>query len=76
MVALRGAPTDYVVREVLESAVRLARRALQGVGVSRDQIDRAEDIYRDRDRERLAKQIETGDYRAAHDQIITQVERR
>jgi CPA2 family monovalent cation:H+ antiporter-2/glutathione-regulated potassium-efflux system protein KefB len=76
MVALRGAPTDYVVREVLESAVRLARRALQGVGVSRDQIDRAEDVYRDRDRERLAKQIETGDYRAAHDQIITQVERR
>jgi glutathione-regulated potassium-efflux system protein KefB len=75
MVALRGAPANYIVREVLESAVRLARRALEGVGVSREQIDRAEDMYRARDRERLFKQLETGDLRAAHDRIITQTER-
>ncbi|MET0250786.1 MAG: cation:proton antiporter, partial [Novosphingobium sp.] len=75
MVVLRGSPVNYVVREVLESAVRLARRALEGIGVGLEQIDRAEDMYRARDRERLATQIETGDFRAARDRIITQPER-
>jgi len=35
-------------------------------------IDRAEDLYRTRDRERLRKQIETGDLRSARDRILTQ----
>ncbi|HEX7752389.1 MAG TPA: cation:proton antiporter [Novosphingobium sp.] len=68
---LSGSPTNYVVREVLESAVRMARLALEGLEVNEEAIDRAEDMYRARDRERLKKQIETGDIRAARDRILT-----
>ena len=42
------------------------------LGVSAEEIDRAEDMYRARDKERLKIQIETGDIRAARDRIITQ----
>ena len=72
---LKGAPVQYVVREVLESAVRMARLALQELEVGQEEIDRAEDMYRARDRERLKKQIETGDLRAARDRILTQPRR-
>ena len=68
---LSGSPTNYVVREVLESAVRMARLALEGLEVGPEAIARAEDMYRARDRERLKKQIETGDIRAARDRILT-----
>jgi CPA2 family monovalent cation:H+ antiporter-2/glutathione-regulated potassium-efflux system protein KefB len=71
MIRLGGTPAT-VVREVLESAMKMARLALEGLDVSPEDIDRAEDMYRARDRERLKKQIETGDIRAARDRIITQ----
>ena len=71
VIKLRGTPASYIVREVLESAVKMARLALQGLEVGADQIDRAEDMYRARDRERLKLQIETGDIRVARDRIIT-----
>lgn len=70
VIRLKGAPQDGLVREVLESAVRMARLALERLGVSLDQIDRAEDTYRAHDRERLRKQIESGDVRAARDHIL------
>ena len=72
MVNLRDAPLKSVAREVLESAVALARSALEGLGASLEDIDRAEDTYRSRDRERLSVQLATGDLRAAHDRILTQ----
>lgn len=75
VIALRGAPVRYAVREVLESAVKMARLALEALDVGLEQIDRAEDMYRARDKERLKLQIETGDLRAARDRIITQDER-
>src|SRR5690606_26173661 len=50
---LRGAPIRYAVREVMESAVKMARLALEAVGVNLDEINRAEDMYRARDKERL-----------------------
>jgi hypothetical protein len=50
----------------------MARMALERLEVSPEAIDRAEDMYRARDKERLNKQIETGDVRAARDRIITQ----
>jgi CPA2 family monovalent cation:H+ antiporter-2/glutathione-regulated potassium-efflux system protein KefB len=75
VIALKGAPVNYVVREVMESAVKMARLALQGLEVDVGEIDRAEAMYRARDKERLKKQIETGDIRAARDRIITQPER-
>ena len=45
------------------------------LAVSQGEIDRAEDMYHARDRERLRRQIETGDIRAADDQIITRPQR-
>jgi CPA2 family monovalent cation:H+ antiporter-2/glutathione-regulated potassium-efflux system protein KefB len=59
------------VREVLESAVKMARLALADSGVSGEAISRAEEMYRASDRERLTIQIEAGDVRAARDRIIT-----
>ena len=72
VVRLEHGPVRYIVREVLESAVKMARMALESLEVDAEAIDRAEDIYRSRDRERLRKQIETGDLRAAQDRMITQ----
>ncbi len=74
LLALRGSPARYVVREVLESAVRMARLALEGAGVATEEIDRAEDMYRRRDKERLRAQFETGDLTALHERIITEPE--
>jgi monovalent cation:proton antiporter-2 (CPA2) family protein len=76
VVKLRGAPANYIVREVLESAVKMARLALDALDVGAEQIDRAEDMYRARDKERLKIQVAAGDIRAARDRIITDVEPR
>ncbi|MDE2619405.1 MAG: cation:proton antiporter [Sphingomonadales bacterium] len=75
VVRLKGSPARGIVREVLESAVVMARRALEDSGVALAEIDRAEAMYRARDRERLKLQIEAGDVRVARDRIITQPER-
>ena len=72
VVKLEHAPVCYIVREVLESAIKMARMALEAIDVDGEAIDRAEELYRTRDRERLRKQIETGDLRAASERIITQ----
>lgn len=72
VVALRGSPARWVIREVMESAVKMARLALAETGVSEEIITRAEDMYRARDKERLKIQIEGGDLRAARDRIITE----
>ena len=71
VIRLKGTPAKRIVREVLESAVKMARLALDDLGVSLEEIDRAEDMYRARDKERLKVQIETGDLTAAREQIIT-----
>jgi monovalent cation:proton antiporter-2 (CPA2) family protein len=76
VVKLKGSPARYVVREVLESAVRMARLALESMGVGFEEIDRAEDMYRARDKERLHRQFEAGDVRVARDRIITEPEPR
>jgi CPA2 family monovalent cation:H+ antiporter-2/glutathione-regulated potassium-efflux system protein KefB len=72
LIKLRGAPVEYVVREVLESAVSMARRALDALGVDAVQIERTEQLYRSRDKERLHAQVAAGDLRVATDRIITQ----
>ena len=74
LLKLRDAPVSGAVREVLDSAVRMARMAMQQLGVSREEIDRTEDLYRARDRERLKAQLETGDLRAKIDRILTEPE--
>ncbi|MBB4153107.1 CPA2 family monovalent cation:H+ antiporter-2/glutathione-regulated potassium-efflux system protein KefB [Sphingomonas jinjuensis] len=72
LVKLKNSPARYVVREVLESAVKMARLALDGLGVGEGDIDRAEQMYRSRDKERLRIQIETGDLRAARALVAEQ----
>jgi CPA2 family monovalent cation:H+ antiporter-2/glutathione-regulated potassium-efflux system protein KefB len=74
LLKLRGAPVGGVVREVLESAVRMARMAMESVGVDVEEIDRTENLYRSRDRERLKAQLATGDMRAQIERIITEPE--
>ena len=68
---LKGAPIAGIVREVLESAIKMARMAMASVGVDLEEIDRTEELYRARDRERLKAQIASGDLRAQIDRIIT-----
>jgi CPA2 family monovalent cation:H+ antiporter-2/glutathione-regulated potassium-efflux system protein KefB len=76
MIRLKDAPVTFMVREVMESAVVMAREALEVLGLSVEQIDNAEDMYRSSDKERLSIQYETGDLRAARDRILTQPARR
>jgi glutathione-regulated potassium-efflux system protein KefB len=75
LLKLRGAHVDGVVREVLESAVKMARMAMKSIGIDAAEIDRTEDHYRARDKERLKAQSESGDLHAARDRIITQDKR-
>lgn len=72
LIKLGGAPIDHTVREVMESAVAMGRAALDGLGVSLTEIDRAESIFRERDQQRLKMQMESGDLRAAKGMIFTQ----
>ena len=57
-------------------AVRMARLALDSLGVGLEEIDRAEDMYRSRDKERLHRQFQAGDVSVARDRIITEPEPR
>jgi len=72
LIKLKNGPADYVVREVLESAVKMARLALRSLGASAEEIDRTEDMYRARDKERLRIQIEAGDIRTARALVAEQ----
>ena len=71
LVDLRAAPVDGAVRELLGSAITMARQALEMLGDSIQDIDDAEQEYRRRDVERLDVQIEAGDYRAAREMVVT-----
>jgi CPA2 family monovalent cation:H+ antiporter-2/glutathione-regulated potassium-efflux system protein KefB len=68
---MRGAPIAGAVREMLESAIQMARLAMEAVGVDGAEIDKTEAEYRHRDGERLALQKETGDMYAAHERVFT-----
>ncbi len=75
VVALKKAPLSGVVREVLESAIRMARLAMESSGVDSEQIDRTEQLFRKRDCERLEAQIASGDLRTGIDRIVTKPEK-
>jgi CPA2 family monovalent cation:H+ antiporter-2/glutathione-regulated potassium-efflux system protein KefB len=74
VIRLHGHPTAAVVREVLGSAIVMARLALAKLGLGNEEIDQAEANYRKMDRKRLQLQLEAGDIRAAGamDLIITE----
>ncbi|HEV7658348.1 MAG TPA: cation:proton antiporter [Allosphingosinicella sp.] len=70
LLKLKDAPVAGVVREVMESAARMARMAMENVGVDIEEIDRTEALYRARDRERLKAQFAANDIRAQIDRVI------
>ena len=72
LIKMAGAPVAGTVREVLESAVCMARLALADMGVDEDELSRTERVYRARDAERLAAQEETGDIRAKIERMIVE----
>ncbi|MXO61155.1 sodium:proton exchanger [Altererythrobacter salegens] len=72
LIDLRDAPLDYAIREVMESAVQMARAALEELGDSLQDVDKAEAAYRANDSERLDLQKGEGNYRAGIDRMITQ----
>ncbi len=72
LIKLKGGPAKLVVREVMESAIKMARAAMEGLGIDHADIDRAEDMYRSRDKERLRLQVEAGDIRAARALVAEQ----
>jgi glutathione-regulated potassium-efflux system protein KefB len=55
---------EGTIREVFESAVCMGRQALATFGVDEDEAKSVEREYRDRDRERLDRQSESGDLHA------------
>ena len=75
LIDLRDAPVDFAIREVMESAVQMARAALEELGDNLEDVDKAEAAYRDNDRERLDLQKGEGNYRAGIDRVITQESR-
>lgn len=70
VIALADGPARKLVREVLESAIFMARQALEQVGSSEAEIDRAEGLFRKLDSERMDVQIEGGDIRAGREMSI------
>ncbi|RVQ68722.1 sodium:proton exchanger [Croceicoccus ponticola] len=69
---LSGTPVDFVVRELFESAIAMGRSALEKLGESLQGIDEAESAYRERDCERMERQIDSGDIHTARDRIFVQ----
>ena len=64
---------DFLVREVRESAIAMARAALERVEITEIEIDGLEERFRDNDRLRLSDQIEYDDLHAGDDRIIRNV---
>lgn len=74
VIRMNGAPTKGIVREVMESAIAMARKALSAVGVDQGEIEKTEAAYRDRDIERLKAQKESGNVRAGRELMFSQDE--
>ena len=65
MIEAEGRADRGRVREVRDSAIKLARMRWTGSTIDGDDIRRTEALYRADDRERLDLQRKTGDLRAA-----------
>lgn len=61
---------DFLVREVRESAIAMARAALDKVEITETEIDDLEERFRENDRQRLADQVAQNDLHAGDDRII------
>jgi monovalent cation:proton antiporter-2 (CPA2) family protein len=70
IIELDGLDLKFVQREMFESAVVMGREALLALGIAEREVRRVESEYRSRDAERLERQSETGDIRAAQDRMF------
>jgi glutathione-regulated potassium-efflux system protein KefB len=70
LMRLHGAPIAGTVREVFESAICMARQAMTSLEIDPDDIQRAEDQYRDVDGRRLAAQAQANDLHAGEELMI------
>ena len=64
LIELENADIAFAIREVFESAVHMGREALAALGVPIEEVERVEEEYRRRDRERLDGQAVSGDLHA------------
>ena len=71
LIQLDGLDLLHTQREVFESAVVMGREALRALGVAQREVERVENEYRSRDAERLERQSETGDLRAASERMFS-----
>jgi Kef-type K+ transport system membrane component KefB/voltage-gated potassium channel Kch len=71
MLALKGLGLAWVQRELYDSAVVMGRQALSALGISAREVDRVEQEYRSRDRERLRVQHESGNLRSGMERSFT-----
>lgn len=69
---LHGNGEAFLMREMFESALRMAMMALEEVGLSQEELDHAEDTYRQSDWKRLERQLEEGDMHAAREHMVTE----
>ena len=69
LMALAGSEVDHVQREVLESAIRMGRKALARMGLKSADIDDTEAAFRHRDCDRLERQIDADDIMAGRDEF-------
>ena len=70
VMALAPPRYDFLVREVRESAIAMARAALDKVEITETEIDDLEDRFRVNDRQRLSDQVAQNDLHAGDDRII------
>ncbi|GGO97793.1 cation:proton antiporter [Stakelama pacifica] len=71
---MKGAPVEGVFREVFESAIGMARAAMQCVGVDETERDATEAEYRERDQERLEAQAKAGSLHAGREEFLPALE--
>lgn len=76
LIALGPVPVDGTVREVFESGIEMARRAMRHLGIDEGEIERTEAEYRRMDDVRLARQIDAGDLYAGRDDMFSQARQR
>ncbi|MBW4329620.1 cation:proton antiporter [Stakelama sp. CBK3Z-3] len=71
---MKGAPVEGVFREVFESAIAMARAAMECVGVDEGERDESEAEYRNRDAQRMDAQAEAGDLHAGREDFLPALE--
>ena len=75
VIELAASKADYIMREMFESAIRMALLAMENLGLSERDIDKAEAEYRKYDEDRMVVQIEKGDIYAARDMTREQIKK-